>query len=1040
VQTATLGTKRFRGCAVNHFPLARPLIGPSSYGPAKYGLDLLIIGAACFALNKISLILTSTDLNALPISATAGVALAAMLLRGLRVWPAIFLGLLFANAWTGSADASLADSALSAAMAAAAYTVAAVLAGYLINLISDGRRTFDTPTGIAKFALIGALGTLTGALVGAGSLGLIGYTPWSGIGINAAAWWLRDMAGTIVIAPVIVLWAASGARKLTLDDVMASGAAFTGVAAVGLVAFSPLFEQSALRNALGFLAVLPLLWAALRCSQKDTATASLILLCFVMWGTMAGSGPFAEPGLNGAYVPLTVFMLSATVMSLALAAEIGLRNGFERRLRYREYNLRSMFNQTGVGVALTDTSGRFILVNPQFCSIVDRSQAELLKMRVQDLADPDELHQFLTPLGQAVQSGKGFVLESSHASIDGTRFWLRNHASAICDSHGITRHLMFVVEDITPRRHDEDDTQNLLYDLKRTMGENAAALKTAGHALHAEIEQRKLVEAELKHDIAERNKAQEALMESERRFRLFIQGVTDYAIFMLDPNGNITNWNTGAQRIYQYADSQVIGEHFSKFYSEEEQQRGEPARALQVAAYEGKYVTERQYLRRDRSLFWASVVIEAIRDEAGGLVGFAKTTRDISERREAQASLERAQEQLAQSQKMEALGQLTGSIAHDFNNLLMIVSGHAQLLRRRLTDPKQLRAVSAMHSAANRGESLTRQLLAFSRRQPLNPVVADLKERIEAVHEMLVGSLRGNVQLECDISPDVWPVEVDIAELELAMVNIAVNARDAMPGGGTIALSTRNVTLGKNDRIDSLEGDFIALAMTDSGVGIAPDVLPRIFEPFFTTKALGKGTGLGLSQVYGFSRQSGGTVVVASKVGIGTTITLYLPRKHAALVATAESPSLQPFVPGEGTILVVEDNAEVADVTTSMVEQLGYRTLRVENATDALNLLQRGTNIDLVLSDIVMPGSMNGIALAQEIGSRYSWIPVLLTSGYSDVVQTVASQLPILRKPFQLPALEKFIREALDRRVGQDHARQDDDGRVVQFPRASAGR
>jgi CheY-like chemotaxis protein len=377
---------------------------------------------------------------------------------------------------------------------------------------------------------------------------------------------------------------------------------------------------------------------------------------------------------------------------------------------------------------------------------------------------------------------------------------------------------------------------------------------------------------------------------------------------------------------------------------------------------------------------------------------------------------------------MEALGQLTGSIAHDFNNLLMIVSGHAQLLRRRLTDPKHLQAVEAVHAAANRGESLTRQLLAFSRRQPINPVVTDLNERIQSVHDMLVGSLRGNVQLKCDIAPDVWPVEVDIAELELALVNIAVNARDAMPGGGVITLSALNVSLKKNDGIDQLEGDFVALAMTDTGVGIAPDVLPRIFEPFFTTKALGKGTGLGLAQVYGFSHQSGGTVVATSTVGSGTAITIYLPRKEAAPVRLVAAPPTQPIVPGHGTILVVEDNPEVAEVTASLLEQLGYRSLRADNATDALNRLQQADDIILVFSDIVMPGSMNGIALAQEISNRYPQLPVLLASGYSDVVQTVGSQFRILRKPFQLAALEKSIREALELAGGRDS-----DDRVLQF-------
>jgi PAS domain S-box-containing protein len=631
---------------------------------------------------------------------------------------------------------------------------------------------------------------------------------------------------------------------------------------------------------------------------------------------------------------------------------------------------------------------------------------------------------------QAIHTGEGFVLEARHVLPDGSRRWVRNNVSAIADSSGVARHLMVVAEDVTERRRAEEQLQRAHDELQKALQERSAALEHTTEVLHTEIEQRKRTEAALEHDIAERRKAQEALMESEWRFRTVIQGVTDYAIFMLDRSGYITNWNVGAQRIHQYSAPEIVGEHFSRFYTEEEQQRGEPARALQLAAYEGKCAVEGWRVRRDKSLFWASAVIEAVRDEVGTLAGFVKITRDMTERREAQASLERAQEQLAQSQKMEALGQLTGSIAHDFNNLLMIVSGHAQLLRRRLSDPKHLQAIDAVHSAANRGESLTRQLLAFSRRQPLNPVITDLRERVESVREMLVGSLRGNVQLKCDIPADVWPVEVDIAELELALVNIAVNARDAMPGGGSLTLSARNVNLKKSDGVDQLEGDFVALAMADTGVGIAPDVLPRIFEPFFTTKALGKGTGLGLAQVYGFSHQSSGTVIATSTAGGGTTITIYLPRKQAIPVETVPAPPTQPIVSGQGTILVVEDNAEVAEITASLVEQLGYQTARAENAADALNRLQRGDKIDLVFSDVVMPGGMNGIALAQEIANHYPDIPVVLTSGYNDVVQSAQARFSILRKPFQLSALEKAIREALERR-----APRDDGERVLQLSR-----
>jgi PAS domain S-box-containing protein len=1020
-----------RGHAVTRLLGTKFLLALDPSGLAKYGLDLVVVGAAYSVLASVSLTLASLHSSAMPIWPPTGLALAAILLRGLRVWPAIFAAAFAVGVPTDITDATAADSFVLSLGVAAGNTLEAVVGAYLINVWSQGRKTFDTAAGVAKFALVG-LGpsTMIGALVGAGSLYLAADVDWGNLIAIGARWWLRDAAGALVITPAVVLWAIADFRAFNLDKVLASGATIVAACAVGLIAFSPLIEQSVNRSALAFLAALPLLWAALRCGGRDTATAVLILACFAAWGTLAGGGPFAGATPDDAFLLLIAFMLCISVVSLALSAHVAVRKRTEAKLRQQEHILRAMFSQSVVGIAQIDTAGRFTLVNNGFCGIVRRPAPELLQMPIQDLTEPDDLPYIRNLIGQAIDTGEGFVVETRNVLPDGSRLWVRNNVSAITDRNGAVRHLMVVAEDVTNRRRAEEDLQRAHDDLQKTVEERTATLQQATEVLHTEVEQRKRVEAALKHDIAERRKVQEALLESEWRFRTVIQGVTDYAIFMLDRSGYITNWNVGAQRIHQYTAPEIVGQHFSLFYTEEEQQRGEPARALQVAAYEGKCAVEGWRVRRDKSLFWASAVIEAVRDEVGTLAGFVKITRDITERREAQASVERAQEQLAESQKMEALGQLTGSIAHDFNNLLMIVSGHAQLLRRRLTDPKHLQAIDAVHSAANRGESLTRQLLAFSRRQPLNPVVTDLKERIEAVHEMLVGSLRGNVQLKCDIPADVWPVEVDIAELELALVNIAVNARDAMPGGGSITLSARNVSLKKSDEVGQLEGDFVALAMTDAGVGIAPDVLPRIFEPFFTTKALGKGTGLGLAQVYGFSHQSGGTVVATSAVGNGTTITIYLPRRQAIPVETVQAPPTQPIVPGEGTILVVEDNAEVADIAASLVEQLGYQTARAGNAADALNRLRRGDKVDLVFSDVVMPGDMNGIALAQEIANHYPQIPVVLTSGYNDVVQTAQVRFAILRKPFQLSALEKSIREALERR-----ATRDDGDRVQQFAR-----
>ena len=1004
---------------------------PRLRGVAKYLFELAIVGASYFVLARGASALGSIYSTPIPIWPPAGLALAAVLLRGIRIWPAVFAAAFATGLPTGMADAISADSILPAFGNAAGSTLEAIVGGYLLHLWSQGGRTFNTPAGVAKFAFIGlAPSSMLGALVAAGTSYLAGQAEWDNLVPLGAVWWLRDAAGTLLVAPAIVLWALADYRGFDSDKVLSSIVGIIATSLVGLVAFSPLFEDSAVRSALAFLAVLPLLWTALRCGERDTATAVLILSCFAVWGALAGSGPFAPASSDDGFLLLVVFMISISVVSLAVSAHVATRRRAEIRLGRHEQILRAMFSQSVMGFAQIDAAGRFTLANNRFCSIIGRSAPELLQMRIQDLIDPDDLPDVTDSIRRAFGNEKAFVLETRYVLPDGSRRWMRNNVSAISDHGAAVRHLMLVAEDVTDRRRADDDLKRAHDDLQQELEERSASLAQTSELLHSEAEQRERLEAALKHDIAERRKAQEALMESEWRFRTVIQGVTDYAIFMLDRDGYITNWNMGAQRIHQYAAAEIVGQHFSRFYTEEEQQRGEPARALHLAAYEGKCVVEGWRVRRDKSLFWASVVIEAVRDEVGTLAGFVNITRDMTERREAQASLERAQEQLAQSQKMEALGQLTGSIAHDFNNLLMIVSGHAQLLRRRLTDAKHLQAIDAVHAAANRGESLTRQLLAFSRRQPLNPVVTDLKERVEAVHEMLLGSLRGNVELKCDIPDDVWPVEVDIAELELALVNIAVNARDAMPGGGSITLSARNVTLKKSDAVDQLEGDFVALAMTDTGVGIAPDVLPRIFEPFFTTKALGKGTGLGLAQVYGFSHQSEGSVVATSTVGSGTTITIYLPRRQAVPVKTVAAPPTQPVEAGQGTVLVVEDNTEVAEITASLVEQLGYQTLRAENAADALNRLRRGDKINLVLSDVVMPGAMNGIALAHEIANHYPQIPVVLTSGYSDVVHTAQARFTILRKPFQLSALDKAIREALER-----GATREDGERVAQFAR-----
>jgi PAS domain S-box-containing protein len=509
--------------------------------------------------------------------------------------------------------------------------------------------------------------------------------------------------------------------------------------------------------------------------------------------------------------------------------------------------------------------------------------------------------------------------------------------------------------------------------------------------------------------------AAEALRESERQFRLFAEAVTDYALIRLDPHGIVSGWNAGAQRIKGYAEHEIVGKHFSDFYTAEDRAAGIPQRALATAVQSGTYSAEGWRVRKDGSLFFASVVIDSIYDENGELIGFAKITRDITERREAEEKLRRAQEQLAESQKMEALGQLTGGIAHDFNNMIMVVSGNAQVLKQRLHEPRNLRAVEAIELAAARGETLTRQLLAFSRRQALDPTTISLRQRLSAFRDLLASSARGDIKLAMDIRRNIWPVAVDVHELELALVNLIVNSRDAMPDGGTITITARNVRLQPEDTSERLCGEFVALIVTDTGCGIEPDILPKVFEPFFTTKQLDKGTGLGLSQVYGLARQSGGTASIRSAPGKGTTVTIYLPRSRRPLSEPSNNIEQRP--PGRETVMLVEDNPDVEEVAGMLLEELGYRVRHARSAHAALQLLASGEAIDLVFTDIVMPGELDGLSLARHIKEEYPDVAVLLTTGYAKAVNTLEAGFPVLRKPYQLSALARALRKALDRQA-----------------------
>ena len=507
-------------------------------------------------------------------------------------------------------------------------------------------------------------------------------------------------------------------------------------------------------------------------------------------------------------------------------------------------------------------------------------------------------------------------------------------------------------------------------------------------------------------------------------YELLIQGVVDYAIFMLDPEGRVASWNPGAQRIKGYSAEEIIGEHFSRFYPHEERIAGAPMRALRTAAETGRFSAEGWRIRKDGSRFWAMVVIDAIHHE-GRLVGFAKITRDLTERREAQIQLEQSREQLFQAQKMEAVGQLTGGLAHDFNNLLTGITGSLELLQMRLAQGRLGdldRYVTAAQGAARRAAALTQRLLAFSRRQTLDPKPTNINRLIAGMEELIRRTMGPVVELEVVGAAGLWTALIDPNQLESALLNLCINARDAMPEGGRLTVETANKWLDERAgrERDLLPGQYLSLCVTDTGTGMTPEILGRAFDPFFTTKPIGLGTGLGLSMVYGFARQSGGQVRIYSEVGQGTTVCLYLPRHHGQEDSPEGTPEPRgpPRADRGETVLVVDDEPTVRMLVTEVLEDLSYTAVEAADGAAALRVLQSDTRIDLLITDVGLPGGMNGRQLADAGRAQRPGLKVLFITGYAENAAVGNGHLEpgmhVLTKPFAMEALASRIRNILD--------------------------
>ncbi|WP_325166012.1 PAS domain S-box protein [Frateuria sp.] len=557
----------------------------------------------------------------------------------------------------------------------------------------------------------------------------------------------------------------------------------------------------------------------------------------------------------------------------------------------------------------------------------------------------------------------------------------------------------------------------------------------------------------------ERARAETALRATSNRLKLILESTTGYGILTLDLEGRITLWNPGAERLLGWREEEVLGKRADILFTPEDRARGVLEQEMKCAAETGRAQTDHQRVRKDGSRFFASGQMMPLRNGGGRLLGYLKVLRDRTPEHQAQEALERGvaertaelaatnrqllaqieerervEATLRQMQRLEAVGQLTSGVAHDFNNLLTVISGNIGILERSLTapgiDPRLRQRLGYMKDAATRGAKLTAQLLAFSRRQRLEAKAVDLNGVVAGMRDLLQSSMGGSVRLSMKLQPALWPALVDPTQIELVILNLAINARDASPVGGDLIVETANVSVREpaSRPEEPCPGDYVMVAVTDHGTGMTPEVLARAFEPFFTTKEVGKGSGLGLAQVYGFAKQSGGGVRIDTRLGEGTSIKVFLPCAPAAVTQAEDSPreTVQDEKGGaRRRILLVDDDTDVREVTAVILAERGYEVIEAGSGGSALDVLEReGPAVDLMLVDYAMPG-MNGAEVAREAHAKRPSLPILFLTGYADLgaFREIGDEL-IVSKPFHDDELLAKVRAALggSRKAARRHA------------------
>ncbi len=915
-----------------------------------YPAAVAVLAVLYFAAAKLGLLAAVAQAVVSSAWPPAGLALAALVLLGIRYWPAITIGAFLLNASSGVPLAGAAGIAVG-------NTLEAVVGTLLLQRVARFRPSLERLRDVLALVVLAAVAsTVVSATLGVASLWWSGAISSASYGSLWFVWWSGDAMGVLVFAPLLLTWAAT--PRLRESPARA-------VEALALVVLLVVLTDALFRLPFNYAyAVFPAAcWAALRFGPRGAATATTLVTGLAVWSTLHGRGPFvgSTPTENLALLQTFVGLLAVT--ALVLAALVTERTTAEQALTESEVHYRVLFesNPNPLLVYDLDTLG-LLAVNEAAVRLYGYTREEFLAMTLEDIRPPEDVPA-LRELVAKSETGLRQRGEWRHRKKDGT-----------------------IIE--------VEITRNTL-----TFAGRRAALALA-------------------QDITERKRAAEALRATQARFAGILD-IADDAIISVDEHQHIHLFNKGAERIFGYAAEEVLGQSLDVLL---------PARVVNVhrehirgfaqSTESARRMGERGQIfgrRKDGTEFPAEASISKL--QSGGETVFTVILRDTTERQSLQT-------QLLQAQKMEAVGRLAGGIAHDFNNLLTAILGASDLLLEDLSvDASGREEVEEIKKAAHRAAALTHQLLAFSRQQVLAPQVLDLNVLVADVEKMLRRLIGEDIELRTMLARDLGAVQADPGQLQQVIMNLAVNARDAMPQGGKLTIETADAELDETyaqEHVPTQAGRYVMLAVTDTGIGMDANIKAHVFEPFFTTKEKGKGTGLGLATVYGIVKQSGGYIWVYSEPGHGTTFKIYLPRIEGTPPPTAPKPAAPESLRGSETVLLVEDEAAVRNLTRRVLEGYGYAVLTTENGHEALQAAQeRQGPIHLLVTDVVMP-KMGGRELAQRLAPGRPEMKVLYLSGYTDnaIVHhgVLEPGIAFLQKPFTPQSLARKVREVLDAR------------------------